>query len=468
MRRYSAAPSSAVVAVVTTALVDTVAAVVAGVDAGAFGVVATVVTGGADELLTAVADAGAPPDSSSSTCEFTNAAAEPAASTPPIDSSIATRALGAFIPTSSPATVGGRRPAGGQATSKNRPTSFADSANRAGGRRAVLHNVDVKLLLVEDDRAIAESLVSGLQADGHEVNHVATGAAALTATGYDLVLLDLGLPDIDGRDVCRQLRQRGSVPIIMLTARGDEFDRVLGLELGADDYVTKPFSRRELSARIRAVGRRTAQPAQVGDGGQDADGLTVGALQIDRRSRRAHLDGEELSLTAKEFDVLAYLAAEPGRGVQPHGDPRAGVGRQLVRPDEDRRRPRRRPAPQARRPSLDRGGARRRVPARGASVRWRLLAAFLGVMVVMLVAQDVPLVSHLRRVEVDRQLAELERDAFLLAGQAASALSSPDGDGVIRRIRRLGRPRRHRDRLRVSQRRGSCRHRCRWDRRGRG
>jgi DNA-binding response OmpR family regulator len=172
--------------------------------------------------------------------------------------------------------------------------------------------VDVKLLLVEDDRAIAESLVSGLQADGHVVNHVATGAAALTATGYDLVLLDLGLPDIDGRDVCRQLRQRGSVPIIMLTARGDEFDRVLGLELGADDYVTKPFSRRELSARIRAVGRRTAQPAQVGDSGQDADGLTVGALQIDRRSRRAHLDGEELSLTAKEFDVLAYLAAEPG------------------------------------------------------------------------------------------------------------------------------------------------------------
>ena len=98
-----------------------------------------------------------------------------------------------------------------------------------------------------------------MRADGHEVAHVATGADALAATGYDLVLLDLGLPDIDGRDVCRQLRQRGAVPIIMLTARGDEFDRVLGLELGADDYVTKPFSRRELSARIRAVGRR-AQP----------------------------------------------------------------------------------------------------------------------------------------------------------------------------------------------------------------
>jgi two-component system response regulator RegX3 len=169
----------------------------------------------------------------------------------------------------------------------------------------------VKLLLVEDDRAIAESLVSGLQADGHEVAHVATGTDALAATGYDLVLLDLGLPDVDGRDVCRQLRQRGAVPIIMLTARGDEFDRVLGLELGADDYVTKPFSRRELSARIRAVGRR-AQAAPMPPDTDDGDVLVVGALQIDRRSRRAHLDGDELVLTAKEFDVLAYLAAEPG------------------------------------------------------------------------------------------------------------------------------------------------------------
>jgi DNA-binding response OmpR family regulator len=171
--------------------------------------------------------------------------------------------------------------------------------------------VGVKLLLVEDDRAIAESLVSGLQADGHVVAHVATGAEALAATGYDLVLLDLGLPDIDGRDVCRQLRQRGSMPIIMLTARGDEFDRVLGLELGADDYVTKPFSRRELSARIRAVGRR-AQPQPTGEGVDGGDVLVVDGLQIDRRGRRVHLDGEELSLTAKEFDVLAYLAAEPG------------------------------------------------------------------------------------------------------------------------------------------------------------
>jgi DNA-binding response OmpR family regulator len=172
--------------------------------------------------------------------------------------------------------------------------------------------MDVRLLLVEDDRAIAESLVSGLQSDGHQVTHVATGAEALAATGYDLVLLDLGLPDIDGRDVCRQLRERGAVPIIMLTARGDEFDRVLGLELGADDYVTKPFSRRELSARIRAVGRRTTTVPQTGETAEGGDVLSIGGLQIDRRSRRVHLDGDELSLTAKEFDVLAYLAAEPG------------------------------------------------------------------------------------------------------------------------------------------------------------
>ncbi|MDF2732371.1 MAG: regX1 [Desertimonas sp.] len=169
------------------------------------------------------------------------------------------------------------------------------------------------MLLVEDDRAIAESLVSGLRADGHEVAHVATGSDALAATDYDLVLLDLGLPDIDGRDVCRQLRQRGPIPIIMLTARGDEFDRVLGLELGADDYVTKPFSRRELSARIRAVGRRV-QPTShdAGVGSDSSDELVVGPLRVDRRSRRVHLDGDELALTAKEFDVLAYLAAEPG------------------------------------------------------------------------------------------------------------------------------------------------------------
>jgi DNA-binding response OmpR family regulator len=167
----------------------------------------------------------------------------------------------------------------------------------------------VKILLVEDDRAIAASLVEGLHAEGFEVVHVATGQEALErAPGQDMVLLDLGLPDMDGREVFRQLRGSTSVAVIMLTARGDEFDRVLGLELGADDYVTKPFSFRELVARIRAVGRRAVDDAAPAASGPQQ----VGDLVIDRRTRRVHLHGEEVAFTAKEFDVLAYLASDVG------------------------------------------------------------------------------------------------------------------------------------------------------------
>jgi DNA-binding response OmpR family regulator len=167
----------------------------------------------------------------------------------------------------------------------------------------------VRILLVEDDRSIAASLVAGLQAAGFEVVHVRTGAEALReAPAHDLVLLDLGLPDMDGRDVCRQVRATMTTPIVMLTARGDEFDRVLGLELGADDYVTKPFSLRELVARIRAVTRRTREPSPS----DDHVIQQIGGLRIDRRTRRVHLDGVELQLTAKEFDVLAYLASDAG------------------------------------------------------------------------------------------------------------------------------------------------------------
>jgi two-component system, OmpR family, response regulator RegX3 len=177
-------------------------------------------------------------------------------------------------------------------------------------------NVAVKILLVEDDRSIAVSLVDGLASAGHEVAHVTTGAAALeleAATAPDVVLLDLGLPDMDGRDVCRVIRGRSRVPIIMLTARSDEFDRVLGLELGADDYVTKPFSFRELVARIRAVVRRT-QPEPAGSVEPATAGQVeqLGPLELDRGTRRVHLDGDEVHLTAKEFDLLAYLALDPG------------------------------------------------------------------------------------------------------------------------------------------------------------
>jgi DNA-binding response OmpR family regulator len=169
----------------------------------------------------------------------------------------------------------------------------------------------VKILLVEDDASIAAGLREGLTESGFDVEHVTTGAAALTSTDYDLVLLDLGLPDMDGRDVCRALRSRSNSPIIMLTARSEEFDRVLGLELGADDYVTKPFSFRELVARIRAVARRSTDGASSGSP-ETIEPQTEGALRIDRRTRRVHVNGEEIALTAKEFDLLAYLADDVG------------------------------------------------------------------------------------------------------------------------------------------------------------
>ncbi|HZX56002.1 MAG TPA: response regulator transcription factor [Ilumatobacteraceae bacterium] len=170
----------------------------------------------------------------------------------------------------------------------------------------------MKLLLVEDDRSIADTLVEGLTAAGHSVTHVATGAGALAEQGYELVLLDLGLPDMDGRDVCRELRRRSTTPIIMLTARSEEFDRVLGLELGADDYVTKPFSLRELVARIRAVSRR-AVDGQGATGDREVGGpQTIGPMELDRRTRRVRIGGDEVTLTAKEFDLLAFLANDVG------------------------------------------------------------------------------------------------------------------------------------------------------------
>jgi len=186
----------------------------------------------------------------------------------------------------------------------------AEASSRAAPTRSVPTTLSaVHILLVEDDRSIAVSLIDGLQAAGYTVTHAATGAAALQAPPADAVLLDLGLPDMDGRDVCRALRSRSNVPIIMLTARGDEFDRVLGLELGADDYVTKPFSFRELVARIRAVTRRSAATESSGDSNATQ---MIGPLEIDRRTRRVRLQGVEVILTAKEFDLLAYLAIDPG------------------------------------------------------------------------------------------------------------------------------------------------------------
>jgi DNA-binding response OmpR family regulator len=172
----------------------------------------------------------------------------------------------------------------------------------------------VQVLVVEDDDAIAEPLVRGLEREGFTVARTATGAEGLAAAIADpvpaLVLLDLGLPDIDGYEVCRRLRATSAVPIIVITARGDEVDRVIGLELGADDYLVKPFGFRELVARIRAVTRRAAGSETIGAGATLRS--VGGGIELDTRTRRVTRDGEELGLTRKEFDLLALLAGEPG------------------------------------------------------------------------------------------------------------------------------------------------------------
>ena len=171
-----------------------------------------------------------------------------------------------------------------------------------------------RVLIVEDDPTISEVVVRYLEREGIEVEAVADGRDALEVAAQrwpDLVVLDLMLPGIDGLEVCRRLRSRGPVPIIMLTARGEEEDRVLGLELGADDYVVKPFSPRELTARVRAVLRRSASSG-VPDG-LGVDTLETGSLRIEVPARQVTSAGEILALTAREFDLLVHLARNPRR-----------------------------------------------------------------------------------------------------------------------------------------------------------
>lgn len=167
----------------------------------------------------------------------------------------------------------------------------------------------VRLLLVEDDPTISDPLLEGLRREGFEVELAATGAEALAAAPVDLVLLDLGLPDLEGRVVCRELRAVSNVPIIVVTARSDEIDRVVLLELGADDYVVKPFGFRELVARIRAVLRRVGQSDVAGS---DTEPVAVGSLSIDHRSHTVSFDDEPIALTPKEYDLLLCLASDAG------------------------------------------------------------------------------------------------------------------------------------------------------------
>jgi two-component system response regulator RegX3 len=171
------------------------------------------------------------------------------------------------------------------------------------------------ILMVEDEESITVPLSEALAREGFDTEVAGTVAEALELAATvepDLVLLDVMLPDGSGYDVCRELRHTSRVPIIMLTARGEETDRVVGLELGADDYIVKPFSAREVAARIRAVLRRaTDTPAAPAPSGQVAP-LHIGALKLDPSRRSATLDGDELDLTRKEFELLELLMREAG------------------------------------------------------------------------------------------------------------------------------------------------------------
>jgi two-component system response regulator RegX3 len=169
------------------------------------------------------------------------------------------------------------------------------------------------ILMVEDEQSITVPLSEALAREGFDTEVAGTVAEALELAGRvapDLVLLDVMLPDGSGYDVCRELRRESRVPIIMLTARGEETDRVVGLELGADDYIVKPFSAREVAARIRAVLRRSGEAAAAPS--RETAALEVGDLRLDPARRSATLGGDELDLTRKEFELLELLLREAG------------------------------------------------------------------------------------------------------------------------------------------------------------
>jgi DNA-binding response OmpR family regulator len=167
------------------------------------------------------------------------------------------------------------------------------------------------ILLVDDEDAIQKLLSFPLQKDGYRVVEARDGEAALLRfdeQAFDLVVLDLALPKLDGLEVCRRLRARSAVPIIMLTARDEEIDKVIGLEIGADDYITKPFSIREFRSRVRALLRRASlAPSSAGEA------IEVGPLRVDRAKRRVEVEGKAPELTYVEFELVRILAEQPGR-----------------------------------------------------------------------------------------------------------------------------------------------------------
>jgi DNA-binding response OmpR family regulator len=166
------------------------------------------------------------------------------------------------------------------------------------------------VLVVDDEAIVRDVVVRYLRRDGHETREAATGDEArriLEAESPELVVLDVMLPGIDGLELCRWIRSRSDLPVIMLTARGEETDRIVGLELGADDYVTKPFSPRELAARVRTVLRRAR------DSPADTERAVLGRFEVDATAREVRRDGALLRLTAREFDLLWFLLSHPRR-----------------------------------------------------------------------------------------------------------------------------------------------------------
>lgn len=169
----------------------------------------------------------------------------------------------------------------------------------------------MRILLVEDDPSVAASILDGLVSASMEVKHVDNGTDAIDlalSDNFELILLDLGLPDIDGQDVCKRIREKLQTPIIILSARGDEIDRVLALEFGADDYLVKPFGMRELVARIRAVARRS----NTDDSVRQSSSQKIGPLVIDRRTQKVSVHDVFIELTPKEFQLLSYITSDPG------------------------------------------------------------------------------------------------------------------------------------------------------------
>ncbi len=170
-----------------------------------------------------------------------------------------------------------------------------------------------KILIVEDEKAIADIVAFNLVREGYETNVVYDGDEGLKQAlsgEYELMLLDVMLPGIDGFEVCRRLREVSAMPVIMLTAREEETDKVFGLEIGADDYITKPFSMRELLARIRANLRRNATNPDIVQTKSGAD-ITIGELTVHFDAHEVRKNGEPLMLTAREYDIIAYMAARP-------------------------------------------------------------------------------------------------------------------------------------------------------------